>query len=363
MSTILEALRKLQAEREQPSNQPKELRSSLVERSSTARSKPASGGVSPVWIGAACGGAVVLAAASFMSFWPSDDEVPDPLVRAMQAPPQPRNPRAAPPSLPPAAQAAPGLRAQPRAAAPAVPPPSSDGELQIDAQTLVRLSDIAKTMPDRERNRPSVAPPPVANRMGNFTPPNGIAVQSPAQRGVANVVRQPAPERPPAINFQPPAPSNDGRFEQPEVPPYVPPPDRRQQTAQVEQPTRSDSYSSGDASGPRSVLSGSPSSEPSRTQGRGGKNRSERVQRAADADSPSPEMVSATSDDFPKLQVESVQWHPDPSLRRAVVLIDGVKSEQLREGDLFEGLFIDRIEPGSVDFRLGGRRTSVKLGS
>ena len=77
------------------------------------------------------------------------------------------------------------------------------------------------------------------------------------------------------------------------------------------------------------------------------------------------EVGSASSDPvgFPEIRVESVTWHPDRSRRRTTLSIDGVRSQDLREGDLMDGLFIDRIEPGSVDVRIGTDLKRVSLGS
>ncbi len=365
MSTILEALRKLQAEREQPASPPKELRTSLVEHAGpSARSRSSARGMTSIWVGAACGSVVVLAAAVTMGFWPFGDPAPDPLERAMG-------------SIPPDAT-------RQLAALPAGRPPARDSQgAAPDPEIKRRLDQINLADPDRPAAAPS------SNGEGSQLPPSGsvgseelmqrfrdfrrnqqpIANQAPQLQGSQSAARTaPQPERPPVINFQPPAGSQQS-FDQPEVPPYIPPP-MRDSAAQAEQVASSRSASR--SSEPRMLLSGKPQRRaPSRSKSpSSGSSPTARSSRSSGGVAATragieggSEVESAASLTFPEMRVESVRWHPDPNLRRAVVLVDGVRSEEISEGDLFEGLLIDRIDPGSVQFTLGNESTTVKLGS
>jgi hypothetical protein len=64
---------------------------------------------------------------------------------------------------------------------------------------------------------------------------------------------------------------------------------------------------------------------------------------------------------FPDVQVQSVLWHPDPLRRQATVLLDGQLTTDAREGDLIAGVLVDRITPGSVEFRMGQERKRVDM--
>ncbi len=68
-----------------------------------------------------------------------------------------------------------------------------------------------------------------------------------------------------------------------------------------------------------------------------------------------------TGIDFPDVQVQSVLWHPDPLRRQATILLDGQLATDAREGDLIGGVLIDRITPGSVEFRMGQERKRVDM--
>jgi hypothetical protein len=56
---------------------------------------------------------------------------------------------------------------------------------------------------------------------------------------------------------------------------------------------------------------------------------------------------------FPDLSVHQVRWHPEPSRREALVLLDDMRPFDAREGDIIAGVVVHRIDPGSVEFRLG----------
>jgi hypothetical protein len=75
---------------------------------------------------------------------------------------------------------------------------------------------------------------------------------------------------------------------------------------------------------------------------------------------PRPDAV-AVGVPFPILEVQSVLWHPDPQRRQATLLVDGQLSTDAREGDLIGGVLVDRITPGSVEFRMGEERKRVDI--
>ncbi len=56
---------------------------------------------------------------------------------------------------------------------------------------------------------------------------------------------------------------------------------------------------------------------------------------------------------FPDLSVHQVRWHPEPSRREALILLDDMRPFDAREGDIIAGVVVHRIDPGSVEFRLG----------
>ena len=257
-------------------------------------------------------GALGLAAATF---WPVGSSGSDPLELAVASTlPSPELPLDLPPAAPPARMDAPA-----RAQRPAVP-------------ARPRLG------PPRTPSPPpsSASPPPRV-----FVPPTGQRADLGAR------AEAPPIERPPAINFRPGGSAVEPLPED-RVPPYVPPtPDELEQRARRSDP-RSETLG---------LLSG------------GGAERRRR------ADSPdSPDSVAAAdsrasapeADDelqaFPALVLESVVWHPSASRRRATLVLDGVRAEDVREGDIVSGVAVDRITPGSVSLRIGETQRQVTLG-
>jgi hypothetical protein len=65
--------------------------------------------------------------------------------------------------------------------------------------------------------------------------------------------------------------------------------------------------------------------------------------------------------DFPDLVLESVRWHPDPSRRQAKMIVDQARNLVVREGDIVQGALIDRIDPGTVQLRVGMARKRLQL--
>jgi hypothetical protein len=67
------------------------------------------------------------------------------------------------------------------------------------------------------------------------------------------------------------------------------------------------------------------------------------------------------SPDFPDLVLKSVRWHPDPSRRRATMIVDQARNLAVREGDIVQGALIQRIDPGTVELRVGMTRKRLQL--
>jgi len=353
MSTILEALRKLQAEREQPKQSSQELRSSLVQANYAPRPVAPARRFSPVVIGVASGAAVILIAVGGIAFLQGSEETTDPLELAASMDPRPII--ESPPSLPPASQSLTQAYQEPS------DEPVMEDEIPQEPEVVAQ----AEPEPPPTDDPHFVTPrnPATVRTFGG----NGRSRRPPARNPV---VPAPSIERPPAINFQPPAEEpvaqpyvEEEEYTQESVPPYVPP-DRRDPDSEnrLARASGGGSSESRQTSRPRAVLSG-PEAGTSKTP-------SAEVSGVASEEAlreePIEAAVGSESQDsvgFPEVRVESVTWHPDRSRRRTTISIDGVRSEDLREGDLMDGLFIDRIEPGSVDVRVGTDLKRVSLGS
>jgi len=69
-----------------------------------------------------------------------------------------------------------------------------------------------------------------------------------------------------------------------------------------------------------------------------------------------------TSDGFPTLEVEAVRWHPDPERRIAQLLLDDTRPVEVHEGDIVGGLAIVKIDPGAVEVRMGELIRRIQIG-
>jgi hypothetical protein len=65
------------------------------------------------------------------------------------------------------------------------------------------------------------------------------------------------------------------------------------------------------------------------------------------------EVLSAV--EFPTVVVESVRWHPSADRRVARMHVDLAGPLDVREGDMIAGVLIEKIRPGAVQIRVGGR--------
>ncbi len=87
-----------------------------------------------------------------------------------------------------------------------------------------------------------------------------------------------------------------------------------------------------------------------------------RVERApAETQEPDAGRPSLVFTDFPELALESVRWHPDPSRRVANLVVDRGRGITVREGDIVRGALIHRIDPGAVELRVGTAKKMLQM--
>jgi hypothetical protein len=328
VSTILDALRKLQGDRDGMQTPPRDLRTSVLDaKLPPLRTKSRAPRVRPV-IAALGGGALVAGALGGFVLW--GDREADPFERATaeaEAPVDPLQmaqaemPYDAPietvPSEPPPPASAP-LVAR---AAPPEPPPAPT------PQYVPPAFDPTEAHPDPAA--PPASSPQVFNPSTTFAP----------------VLERARPAD--ASASQPPS------FDPGSVPPQ-----------QYEKPQVITRTQQGDTTEPaaleaavaraRERLTAREPSPPPRTEP------------PAPREEPKPEAASVASlpgdgIEFPEVVVQSVLWHPDPLRRQATILIDGQLTTDAREGDLIGGVFIDRIQPGTVELRMGQERRRVDM--
>lgn len=65
---------------------------------------------------------------------------------------------------------------------------------------------------------------------------------------------------------------------------------------------------------------------------------------------------------FPDLRLEAVRWHPDSTRREARLLLDSSRSVSAHEGDVIVGVAVHRIDPGAIELRLGNTIRRLRLG-
>jgi hypothetical protein len=71
---------------------------------------------------------------------------------------------------------------------------------------------------------------------------------------------------------------------------------------------------------------------------------------------------AVSADGFPRLTVEQVRWHPAPERRVARILLEDTRPVEAYEGDIIAGVAIHRIDPGAVELRLGDARRRIAIG-
>ena len=342
MSTILDALRKLQGDRDQLQQaQARDLRSSVLDSASLPplRTKPVRSEQSVRPLIAALGGGSVVAACAIGLFVYTSFRSVD----SYESPSPAENDQ---------------LYDATQLAQLSTPPPPPPRVVVVDPPALVPLSGMA-------------SPPE----------PSPDTSVSPGARYVPPAFQQPEPVQEVPVSNQPyfappetfPSPLDRARpiDGDPSIPPsdsaYPPPPPKYDPPQVV---TRTASQRPAEPAALESAL----------TRARERLERSDsgqaaRPRREARAEAPSPRSTSepeperprdapaavTTGVQFPVVEVQSVLWHPDPTRRQATILLDGQLTTDAREGDLIGGVFIDRIEPGSVEFRMGQERKRVAM--
>ena len=76
-----------------------------------------------------------------------------------------------------------------------------------------------------------------------------------------------------------------------------------------------------------------------------------------DAEGPAPSVA------FPSVLVESIRWHPIPERRVASLRFEQQNVPEAHEGDIVAGVLVYRIDPGAVELRIGESQRIVRPGS
>lgn len=79
--------------------------------------------------------------------------------------------------------------------------------------------------------------------------------------------------------------------------------------------------------------------------------------------SPEPAEASAPIQSaFPDVAVESIRWHPIPERRVASLRFERQNVPEAHEGDIVAGVQVHRIDPGAVELRVGSAKRTVSPG-
>jgi hypothetical protein len=68
---------------------------------------------------------------------------------------------------------------------------------------------------------------------------------------------------------------------------------------------------------------------------------------------------STSSSAFPEVRVESIRWHPLPERRIASLQFEQQNAPEAREGDIVAGVLVYRIDPGAVELRIGSAQRII----
>jgi hypothetical protein len=66
--------------------------------------------------------------------------------------------------------------------------------------------------------------------------------------------------------------------------------------------------------------------------------------------------------DFPRVRVDRIRWHPVAARREAVLFVSDRPEIVAREGDIVAGLLVYRIDPDAVELRVGSESKLTRLG-
>ena len=339
MSTILDALRKLQRERAAQSPE-KDLRGSITHESASSRARGRGRGSRRIaallaLLSVGGGGYVLYKSGqvqALLARFQSDDDIPtenefaaverEELARAAaaaraQAPPQAEQP-------PAAEQAAPTPHARPPRAARAKPP-----ENPVAAEN----PEIAA-----ERARLEAA-------LANARAAQDARAKAELEAATQQAVPEPTPTEPEtaaaAASASAPVPA-------------APPPTKRT-VAKRKPPTAA-----------KPAVPAAPVAAPVAAAVAASPTQPKPAPRAeAPAARPSPEVVAepappATA--FPEVRVDSIRWHPIAERRVASLRFERQNAPEAREGDIVAGVLVYRIDPGSVELRVGSAQRTVSPG-
>lgn len=319
MSAILDALRRIQRERERK-QQPVDLRESIA-----AAPPPAARGGLRLWFVL---GIVVLGVGGAGAYLWLEPGADTPATAAQQS--SPAIARQTRPSAPPAETASATRRSSP-----------------------ARVRPTAR--PERDSAAPSAVIPEPASLAALRRPSAGPLPGSPAE-----VLPRPTTPVPPAKPPQPgasgakvalaqiPSPSTEPEAERSAAPQPRP----RPRPAAVRPGPKAEVV----ARAPKAAPAVTPEpSKPARPAPRSTSS-NETPAAASEAEDPPPFQV------FPRIDVKSIRWHPDPSRRAARLIFEQMREIDAREGDIIIGVSIHRIDPGAVELRSGTARRLIRIG-
>ncbi len=373
MSTILDALRKLQRERER-AKPPRDLQESVTQPLSVTRSprRPSRRFVGVGGIGLLC----LLAGGVLIWKWPAlrgaTPEVPpsargsepsasppvtQPRVAARTGPTRPRQAvarrgRAAPPESPTTPALGPTPRRDPSSQS-LEPEPAARVTRAATAERTLMAEPVTAALSSPERKTTStLSAGPTAEKVepvAKAKPAKKSRVSGRRQRDRPRSSKETAaaavPKLPPAASAVAQRSTGKASTPAPKAPPKstpkatvkpAPPP------AQVTEAKR------------RSPPEPNPFLQ-----------RFEPVTRVERAPADTQELVGEPSPVFtyfPELALESVRWHPDPSRRVANLVVDRARGITVREGDIVRGALIHRIDPGAVELRVGTAKKLLQMG-
>lgn len=345
MSTILDALRKLQREREDRDARGDLQRS--VTHSFGLRPRRRIGrwialvvlalGAGAAWYLAPAGSAGAIVASLPLPEWlggAGQDEA--------EAAPEPRTT---------------ARRARPAPARPSLPPPTAPREEPTPPQSVAALNEPTSAEAEAAPPPPVPIPPPQAGAPGLRTTP----LPPPATDPAPVQVTPSAPVAPPP----PPSPPPATAAMQPPPPAPAPTPAAPAQNAPVQPPPATPA--------PTRVTQAPATTAPESAEREEARERvkklvleKSRAEQQAVAPTPTPATTARTPEaddgDFPAVRVHSVRWHPDKERRVARIDLAEVGPVDIHEGDIVSGLLVVRIDPGAVELQLGSAKRRVALG-
>lgn len=369
MSTILDALRRVQRERE-ASNSADTLLDAVSAAPEGARRDPPRRGRGPLPFFALAmillvGGATVWALLSDGLLPKRDGQTAaKPAATADAAPPTTRAPAAAAPRAPQTRRerhAAARARGERRARArPSVAAPRA-GETGRPAPTEARRDATPEDVADITPTSPSPGADPVTQTAGAVTRPARAPEPLPSTSPPVTEPTLPAPALAADAAERPPAPAAELSRAAPKKPARsssAPAP--AQASAKPPAPPEA-SPSDASANAPRAEAS---ASEPEPSPDTSPRARGERSASASEPSDTAPSAARAAplpAQPFPEVRIDRVRWHPEAERRLVWLEIDRAGPFEAREGDILAGAMIRRIDPGAVEIQIGSLRRRVPV--